>query len=80
MEEQMIYQISFQRKQVAKEPYSEFNHSVFVESQSEPSREEVLRLVEKHTAGDFAPETVEIEKCPNIKLSELKESTVCKLP
>jgi hypothetical protein len=75
----MIYQVGFQRKQVAKDPRSQCGESFLVDSSREPTRDEILQLVGRRTAGDFAPESVEIEAYPGVKVSELSESTILKL-
>jgi DNA-dependent RNA polymerase auxiliary subunit epsilon len=72
-EEPMVYEISYQSKRDAHNPHSEFTHSFFIESESEPDTEKVVKAVTKYSKGDFARETIKIEECPEVDATEMKK-------
>ena len=69
----MVYEISYQSKRDAHNPHSEFTHSFFIESESEPDTEKVVKAVTKYSKGDFARETIKIEECPEVDATEMKK-------
>jgi hypothetical protein len=57
----------------AKRPHSEFTHSFFIESESEPDLKKVVKTVEKYSRGDFARETIKLEECPEVDATGMKK-------
>jgi DNA-dependent RNA polymerase auxiliary subunit epsilon len=72
-EEPMVYEVSYQTKRDAQNPHSEFTHSFFIESESEPDLEKVVKAVEKYSRGDFSRETIKLEECPEVDATEMKK-------
>jgi DNA-dependent RNA polymerase auxiliary subunit epsilon len=68
----MVYEVSYQSKRDAQDPHSEFTQSFFIESESEPDQEKVVKAVEKYSRGDFARHSIKIEERPELEATELK--------
>ncbi len=74
----MLYEVSFQSKKDAEDPNSNFRSTLYVESEDTPDLNEIRKLVEKHTQyteDDFAPDTIQIEECPNIDVEKFRKQT-----
>jgi hypothetical protein len=69
----MVYDVSFQTKLDAQDPHSKFIYSFFIESESAPDHERVVKAVEKYSNGDFAPDSVTVEQRADLEGTELEK-------
>jgi len=60
---EMRFVISYKKKPRQNDPKRRILISVFyVEREEKPSKEEVLKMVEKHSGDDFMPDSIEVKK------------------
>ncbi len=76
----MVYIVKYKKPLAANDASDKFPESIFIESDSEPDRKDVIGLIRKFRGNDFVEATIEIEECPDVDADEFrKHSTLYKI-